>query len=139
MIRDHSEPLSHNTVYDSDPAPPWPLPTDAASTSYTVASKYGRGPNTSEKRLLALAMQHAEELFKEQGLSIDSLKSSRQGTGTGISTAVRRPYVTLLRVHMEPLVLRGTFSNVPLWRMLMGDLALAGQVGPQKGIIIHSC
>lgn len=36
--------------------------------------------------------------------------------------------VTLLELQVEPLVLRGAFSNVVLWSTLMADAQLAGEV-----------
>ncbi|WIA12623.1 hypothetical protein OEZ85_006280 [Tetradesmus obliquus] len=116
---------------------------DNASGSYatSAARAAATAAATPEQRLLALACEHAEELFGERVTSDWHNTWARQGhsqplhtggamfgqSSSGMFGVYKRKARSELLVTVAPITLRAAFSNIRTWNILQADMQLAGQ------------
>eukprot|EP00775_Hariotina_reticulata_P006353 gene6353-6586_t len=102
------------------------------------------GMSSPEQRLLALACEHAEELFGEKvtadwhntwlqpGHSYDRGSQANSAamfaqSSSGMFGVYKHKARSELLVTVAPVTLRAAFSNLPTWKTLQSDLQLASQ------------
>ncbi|KAF6253188.1 hypothetical protein COO60DRAFT_1463300 [Scenedesmus sp. NREL 46B-D3] len=126
---------------------------DTASGSYatSAARAAATAAATPEQRLLALACEHAEELFGERVTSDWHNTWARQGhsqplhaggamfgqSSSGMFGVYKRKARSELLVTVAPITVRAAFSNIRTWNILQADVQLAGQSMPKASACGH--
>jgi hypothetical protein len=85
-----------------------------------------------------MAEANAKQLLKDQGVdpvaAFTNSSSSSAAAPASSATAVlgafttSQPWLTALRVRVEPVTVRAAFSNIPAWNLLLEEGSLLGLV-----------
>jgi hypothetical protein len=107
-------------------------------SSHTNSSMWGsKHQDPPELRLLQMAEANAKQLLKDGGMdpvSVFSNSSSSPVAPASSATAVMgafttsQPWLTAMRLRVEPVTVRAAFSNIPAWNLLIEEGRLLGLV-----------